>query len=125
MQIPHAMRAAHQWVLWKLEKRDGKATKVPYQVNGRMASSTDPAHWSSFEAVQQVLQGNLATYTGCGFVFAPGDDFVGVDLDNCMDTDWQLDDWAKDVLAHLPSYTEVSPSGKGLKIFCLGRNSLI
>ncbi|MFN9114693.1 MAG: hypothetical protein ACK5XN_31920 [Bacteroidota bacterium] len=121
MQIPQAMRAAHQWVLWKLEKRDGKATKVPYQVNGRMASSTDPAHWSSFEAVQQVLQANLDTYTGCGFVFAPGDDFVGIDLDNCMDTDWQLDDWAKDVLAHLPSYAEVSPSGKGLKIFCLGR----
>jgi hypothetical protein len=114
------MRNARQWVAWKLEQRNGKGCKVPYQVNGRMASSVDPSHWSTFDDVQRLLADKLTQYAGCGFVFSPADDFVGIDLDNCMDSEWNLDDWAKDVLARFHSYTEVSPSGKGLKIFCHG-----
>ena len=30
--IPKEMKDIPQWVLWKLEKRDEKLTKVPYQV---------------------------------------------------------------------------------------------
>ena len=36
-----------QWVLWRRE-RD---TKVPYQVNGKRASSTGPATWDEYTVV--------------------------------------------------------------------------
>ncbi len=54
MKIPEAMARTPQWVLWKLEQRNGKGCKVPYRVNGEKASSTDPTHWSTFEEVLQV-----------------------------------------------------------------------
>lgn len=124
MQVPQAMRAARQWVIWRLEERNGKGAKIPYQVTGRMASSTDPSHWASMEEAEACLDANPGQYNGLGFVFSLADNFVGIDLDNCLDNDWNLDEWAREVLAQVPSYTEVSPSGKGLKIFCLGQPNL-
>lgn len=124
MQIPEAMRAAHQWVVWKLEQRDGKGCKVPYQITGSRASSTDPSHWSSFEAANEFLDKNFGKHSGLGFVFSLADDFTGIDLDNCFDENGELDAWARDVLERFPSYTELSPSGKGIKVFCLGKPNL-
>ena len=43
----------------------------------------------------------------------------GIDLETCRDTVGILTPWAKDVIARLHSYTEVSPSGTGVKIFFL------
>lgn len=116
------MKRTHQWVVWKLEQRNGKGCKVPYQVNGQRASSTDPTHWSTFEAAHATCESGQ--WHGIGFVFSQADDFVGIDLDNCFTEEGELDQWAKDVLSWFPSYTEMSPSGKGLKIFCLGRPNL-
>ncbi|HEV2202414.1 MAG TPA: hypothetical protein VGR73_21560 [Bryobacteraceae bacterium] len=51
------LRSRTGWVAWRYEwrdgaeGRDGKWTKVPYQVNGRRASSTDPQTWATFEEV--------------------------------------------------------------------------
>lgn len=122
MKIPEAMARTPQWVLWKLEQRNGKGCKVPYQVNGDKASSTDPTHWSTFEEVLQVCE--RGGWAGIGFVFSVSDDFVGIDLDNCFTDDGEAEPWAQDVLSWFPSYTELSPSGKGLKIFLQGQPNL-
>jgi len=119
IEVPAEMRDARQWVLWKLEQRNGKGSKIPYQITGQRASSMDPSHWSSFDEVWGAIN-HFQSFSGIGFVFSQADDFVGVDLDNCFGPDGQLDDWAADVLSHFPSYTEISPSQKGLKIFCRG-----
>ncbi|MBC8350468.1 MAG: hypothetical protein H8E66_00680, partial [Planctomycetes bacterium] len=40
------------------------------------------------------------------------------DLDDCRDPDsGQLKDWARDIVEQLASYSEVSPSGTGIKVF--------
>lgn len=114
------MTAARQWVAWKMEQRDGKGCKVPYQINGHRASSVDPSHWSSWQEAWQFVESNH-DYAGVGFVFSQADDFIGIDLDHCFGEDGSLDDWARDVLSHFPSYVEISPSGRGMKIFCRGR----
>lgn len=124
MKVPQAMQTTNQWVVWKLDQRNGKGCKVPYQVTGQRASSTDPTHWTSFDDANRCLDENWGQYNGLGFVFSLADDFVGIDLDNCFDDEGKLDDWAEDVLSHFPSYTEMSPSGKGLKIFCQGKPNL-
>ena len=36
-KIPSELQALRQWLLWRLEERDGRTTKVPYQPNGRHA----------------------------------------------------------------------------------------
>ncbi len=43
------LKAQRRWVLWNLEKRDGKETKVPYQSNGcARGFSTDPRTWQTY-----------------------------------------------------------------------------
>lgn len=108
--FPEELRELRQWVMWKLETRDGKATKVPYQPNGAHAKSTDPQTWSSFEDCVQAVD----RFSGIGFVFHEG--VVGIDLDKCIQSDGSIEPWAQAVLDQFPSYTERSPSGNGLHI---------
>ncbi len=49
--IPAVLKNYEQWVLWKLEKRDKKLTKIPYQPNGKKAKSNDRSTWNTFENV--------------------------------------------------------------------------
>jgi len=61
-------------------------------------------------------------YEGIGFVFTRDDPFCGVDLDHCRDSETgALEPWAKDIVQELDSYTEISPSGKGLHILVRGQ----
>jgi primase-polymerase (primpol)-like protein len=52
---------------------------------------------------------------GIGFVLTPNDPYVAVDLDACVQRD-ELDDTAAQIVAESDSYTEISPSGQGLRI---------
>jgi hypothetical protein len=42
---------------------------------------------------------------------------AGGDLDTCLSDDGALAPWAEAILAAVPSYAEISPSGRGLKLF--------
>lgn len=107
--IPDELKQHKQWVTWKAINRNGKSTKVPFQPNGKPAKSTDPQTWHSHESVAGGQ---------CGFVFSQDDPYVGIDLDGCRDeASGLLDEWAKEVVLRFGSYTEVSPSGTGVKIF--------
>ena len=59
------------WVVWRLEERDGKATKVPWRADGfGRASSTDRSTWASFETAVAAVEG--LGVDGVGFVFDEG-----------------------------------------------------
>jgi putative DNA primase/helicase len=113
--VPAELRALRQWVCWQAEPRDGRITKVPVQVNGRRASSTDPATWDCFSVcVEGALRHN---YQGVGFVFTADDPYCGVDLDACRDpATGAWDGTLGPFLCALRSYTEVSVSGRGFHI---------
>jgi len=81
--VPDDLRERDQWVLWQYEDRNGRATKVPYRVGHRYASSTDPSTWTSFEAVADEWHRSPSQYAGPGFVFSADDPFCGIDLDDC------------------------------------------
>jgi primase-polymerase (primpol)-like protein len=50
-----------------------------------------------------------------------GDPYAGVDFDGALDpATGNLRDWAAPVVAALDSYTEVSPSGAGVKVIVRG-----
>jgi replicative DNA helicase len=119
-KIPAALRDAPQWVLWKTIQRD-KPTKVPYQVSGAEAKSNDPSTWSTFDAVwARYKQGG---YDGPGYVFSKDDNFVGIDLDGCRNPEaGEVAPWARDAIRRTDSYSEVSPSKTGIKIFVLAES---
>ena len=42
--VPDDLSERDQWVLWQYQDRNGRATKVPYRVGHRYASSNDPSN---------------------------------------------------------------------------------
>src|SRR5829696_6014501 len=109
-----------QWVCWRLEKRGGEPTKVPYSpLTGQRADSTNPKTWASDgQAVSACEKHN---HHGIGFVFTPEDNLCGVDLDKCLDPETgELEGWAQEIIGELDSYTEISPSGTGVYILLRG-----
>jgi len=118
--IPEELRARPQWVCWKLELREGKLTKVPYNPRtGGKARSDLAKTWGTLKQALARAERD-ATFHGIGYVFARDDPYVGVDLDNCIDDDRTLKPWALPLFADLDGYTEVTPSGKGLHIIVQG-----
>jgi hypothetical protein len=120
-------------VLWRGGDRLDKSgavigmDKVPFTTDaGAKASTTNPQTWTSFarcvQALPRVLKQWEAAHAnayrggGIGYVFAPDDPYVGIDLDHCV-VENVIDDWAVRVLGEtLHSYTELSPSRTGLHI---------
>ncbi|PEQ00044.1 phage/plasmid primase, P4 family [Bacillus toyonensis] len=116
-EIPTELKNLPQWVLWRKEERNGKTTKIPYQANGEMAQANNRRTWSTFAtAVKFYLEGD---YDGIGFVFSRQDNYAGVDLDKCV-TDGKTNDFATEIIDTLDSYTEFSPSEKGIHIIIKG-----
>lgn len=124
-KIPAALKTYPQWIVWKIIQRDGKDTKIPCSVDGSAASSTDPATWAPFEDALDAYERADGGYAGVGFVFAEIDPFCGIDLDGCRDPQsMRVADWAKEIIKSFDTYTEVSPSETGVKMFAIGKNPL-
>jgi putative DNA primase/helicase len=119
--IPAELRERRQWVVWRHENRHGKQTKVPYKANAprERASTTDVSTWSPFERAAAVVASGRGD--GPGFVFADSDPFAGVDLDGCRSKTGELNAEAAAIVEALDSYTEASPSGRGVHVIVRGR----
>lgn len=119
--IPEELRQRPQWLVWKLEERDSKPTKVPYIAGGvGKASSTDSETWRSFE--EAIAAFKTGRYEGIGFVFSTGDPYAGVDLDDCRNPETgELEEWAAKIVQYLEGYAEVSPSDTGVHIIVRGK----
>lgn len=113
--IPTDLRSLPQWLVWQKVTRDGSTTKVPFQCSGQLADSTDPATWTTFG---QVIEAE--GFDGIGCVFAPDNGMVGIDLDDSVE-DGQLKPWARGIVDRFNTYTEISPSGTGVKLWCYGK----
>jgi putative DNA primase/helicase len=120
--IPTRFTERPQWVMWKLEKRKGEFTKVPYIAGGvGMASATDLMTWRPFEEALKALE--TGRYDGIGFVFSSGDEFVGIDLDKCRNPETgEIEKWATEIINSVSyKYVEASPSGTGAHIITRGK----
>lgn len=117
--IPEALTSRDQWVVWRSELRGGKPTKVPYNARtGQLAKTDDADTWSSYRDALSAAQS--AGDDGIGYVFSADDPFSGVDLDDCL-ADEAVAPWAEAQLLELNSYSEISPSGTGIKVWVEGK----
>lgn len=114
--IPEELQERPQWVLWELRTLPGdkKPRKVPLQLNGTEASSTNPATWTTLDLAYATYADNKR-FAGIGYMFSAEDPYTGVDLDGCV-VDGELTDEAKAIVLSLNSYTERSQSGYGLHV---------
>lgn len=118
-----ALAAFPHFLCWHFERVPGrpKLQKVPKSPQtGRNASTVRPADWAPLDvAVGRALREGW----GVGFVFhATLNPFAGLDLDGARDPDTgTLAPWAESIIAAFDSYTEVSPSGSGVKIVVIGK----
>ena len=118
--IPSELKSLNQWVCWKLVDKGGpKPTKIPVSPLGTTASTTNPASWSSFADAVEYLELDEEV-AGLGIVLQ--NDLIGIDLDKCRDPETgKIEDWAWDIITEINSYTEISPSGTGIRIFATGQ----
>ena len=120
--IPQELKDYPQWVCWKyVYKPEGeKWTKPPCSAHtGYKTDNTDPSSYASFDQTYKVYQ--KGGFDGIGFCLTEDDPFAGIDLDHCISDDETLTPEAMQTMTLLSSYTEVSPSGTGLRIIIKGR----
>jgi len=102
--LPKDIKENGRFCLWRYEEQNGKTTKIPYQVNGKRASSKNIPPLC--KVLAEVLKA-ASQYDGIGMgVFAP---FAALDIDNCV-LDGHLSEFAENIISTLDSYTEYSPS---------------
>jgi Protein of unknown function (DUF3987) len=123
--VPVYLTNQPRWVLWRevprINRKTGETetTKVPIGYRtGTSCDITSPLHWAAFAEVTAAMDRSARAFDGYGIVLGDtGQDewVVGADFDECLDDDEGLASWAMDPLVILHTYTDKSPSGRGLK----------
>jgi len=115
--IPEILRHQPQWVVWGIVGEPPKAPFQPKSLARLMtvpARSGDPGTWGTFADAVDCVDKGLAQ--GIGYEFS-GQGVYGVDLDDVRNDNGAINPQAREIVEQLNSYTEVSPSGRGLHIF--------
>lgn len=109
-KLPEELKRSGLFCRWKLElSSKGKPTKMPYAMSGAKARSTVKADFANF----RLVVANLDGFDGIGLGIFDG--FNAIDIDDCV-ADGKMSEMAQAVVDTMNSYTEVSPSGTGIRI---------
>lgn len=126
--VPAELRDMPVWLLWKrVLTKDGESKKVPFYCNGDVRYG----YLDTAEDRSRLVTGDVALsqfdgrkFTGLGValgrVEASGPILSGIDCDKCL-TGNELSPPVKEIIiAGAGAYTEISPSGLGIKMFGTG-----
>lgn len=121
MALPSAIAAMaehRRWVGWRwVTMPDGKRDKPPFRGDFPEfhASTTKPNSWVPFSTAAATCE--AGKLDGVGYVCADDADRVYWDLDKCRNPiTGEIDDWASAYVEECDTYTEITPSGAGLRI---------
>lgn len=123
--LPAALAERPQWLVWRYEPGEDeskKYRKVPHYIDGGkragdQGSEKDRRRLSTAADAISFLRGK--DFDGLGFAFLPDDGLIGIDLDGMIDTDTgEVSERCQAIIDACDSYTELSPSGKGVHIYC-------
>ncbi|WP_439399272.1 hypothetical protein ACRQ5Q_17890 [Bradyrhizobium sp. PMVTL-01] len=111
------LQAQRNWVVWRWESNNkGEWTKVPYVATApdRKAKNNDPTTWRGYEQACDAVDSGKAD--GIGFNLL-GTHIAAFDIDKCRDAETgELHPFATSLVRRAASYTEITPSGTGLRI---------
>ena len=112
--LPQKLREQGLFCLWRYEQQGERRTKMPYNPNfpQERAKSNDQTTFSPIgKATAAAEQGR---FDGIGIgIFGS---LAGIDIDRCIDDAGKLSPMAQDIVQTMNAYTEISPSGTGLRI---------
>lgn len=115
-QLPVELTRRSQWVNHRYPNKMPLCPRPNTDGSLRPAAADNPHTWGSFlQAVRNVKENRAI---GIGFELSNG--ICGVDIDHCID-DGEPNDFAKEIIDRLQSYTELSPSRCGIHILCKGK----
>lgn len=124
--VPESLRLRNQWLLWRFEPGEKKPKKMPYYLSGKrrtgeQGSAKDRAALVEFDAAVMALE--LGRSHGIGFAFLPGDGLIGIDIDGAIALDTgEISERAAAIVTACASYTEYSPSRRGMHIIVAGES---
>lgn len=111
-----------RWVCWKKVMEDDKVKKVPINPRtGTNAKSNDPSTWATLVEAAEYRK-NHENVAGIMVALSSKDSLIAMDIDNCIDAATnKLSEFAEQVIQVLDSYTEISPSRRGIRILARGQ----
>jgi hypothetical protein len=121
--LPAALRPLQQqrrFIHWRWQQRNGQWSKPPVSPSGDYIDALDRKNWLSFEQAIDALEHGPTEggIDGIGFVLI--DSGIGaLDLDHCRTARGHINIislWAHQQIKRVGSYTEITPSGEGLRI---------
>jgi len=124
--IPADLAVRQQWLLWKFEAKEGqvKPGKIPYYVmggrrTGGQGDDRDRQRLATLAVVRRAYE--RGGWSGIGFAFLPDDGLIGIDIDGAIDPETgAVTDRCANIIKACASFTEYSPSGKGVHIIVQG-----
>lgn len=124
--VPPLLAARQQWLLWKFEAKPGQAkpAKMPYYVaggrrTGDQGSDRDRQRLATLDVARRAYE--RGGWSGVGFAFLPDDGLIGIDIDGAVDADTgQATERCARIIEACASFTEYSPSGRGVHIIVQG-----
>jgi hypothetical protein len=106
-----------RWCSWEWRLVEGKWTKPPYRaMSNQNAASNNPTTWDTLEAVMLRAKEDEGR-RGVGLMLKGLVRLGVIDLDRCITEDGSIAGWAEEIIDRCGSYTEVSPSRTGIKIY--------
>jgi primase-polymerase (primpol)-like protein len=115
-KIPITLTEHPQFCLYRLEEKNGKFFKPPYQVpkNGRndvlrKVRVNDPTTFCTFEEAVAAYLHPQFNFDGIGFVLTEYDPFVFIDLDHCTDPIGGISPRGISMAERIGGYRELSP----------------
>jgi AAA domain len=117
-----------QWAVWRwTQMENGRWQKPPFVATQprRHASTKDPSTWSEYGTALSTVQAGKAD--GLSYILTEHDPFAAIDLDHCRHVGTHsIDVWAQNFLdAGRYSYSEVTPSGSGCRIWGLANGNAV
>lgn len=123
-----AAKAEPNWLIYRLDPKDGqpgKFDKVP-TIDGERAAAASLAARLTFDGAEALAEVRNALsgaqhgergYLGIGYFARSGSAMRAFDLDNCIAADGTLTEAAREIIDLKETYAEISPSGRGLRLW--------
>jgi len=113
--VPQELKQINQWVCWRWVWKGNKWTKPPCNIHGQIID-----HHQSDHSFKEVLKAHKKSdgSLGIGISMRKGDPICGIDID--PGPDGKIPKALKKAVKACGSYSEISPSGNGYRIFGLG-----
>ena len=108
-----------QWAVWRWTQQGNGWQKPPFIATQpeRHASTKDCKTWTDYATALATVQAGKAD--GISYILTEDDPLAAIDLDHCRAADTHsIDVWAQNFLdSGRHSYSEVTPSGTGCRIW--------